>query len=392
MIMQQPSIAALFQRGGTPVRSGLDIYLDVPYINGAVGLLTNAASLAHDGRTCYQALRDSGMEIVSVFAPEFGYYGIGAPREVIPDDQNELVPIHRLNGDYPRPAPELLRSVSTLVIDLQEVGTRFHPFVNTLYQVMVACAECGTNITILDRPNPLTGVVVEGPLSAPEYLPSILPAEMPIRHGLTIGEIARWMNDVINADLNVVALEGWQRAAGYQETGLSWTSPAPDLPHLDTALLFPGTSLLECFSLSVGFGTHLPYQQIGAPYINADTLTAVMNDLYLEGLSFTPTWFRPQSGNYSGQPCEGVRVHVTDFHQVRSFELGLHLFEKVRDLYPDEVHWAVEDSPATFDMLVGTSRIREELEAGREAERIISDCRLEASDFQSDSVTYWLYE
>lgn len=374
------------------MRSGLDIYIDVPYISGTVGLLTNAASLARDGRTCYQALRDSGMDIVSVFAPEFGYYGIGAPREVIPDDQREFLPVHRLDGEYTRPTPDFLRSISALVIDLQDVGTRFHPFVNTLYQVMVACAECGTSITILDRPNPLTGVVVEGPLSAPEYLPSVLPAEMPIRHGLTIGEMARWMNDVINADLNVVALEGWKRDTHYADTGLLWTSPAPDLPHLDTALLFPGTSLLPCFSLSVGYGTQLPYQQIGAPYINADELTAAMNGLYLEGVNFTPAWFRPQTGNFAGQPCEGVRVHVTDFLQVRSFELSLYLFEKVRELYPDNLNWTSDDSPAMFDMLVGTARIREELEAGREAERILSDCRLEASDFQSDTVTYWLYE
>jgi beta-N-acetylhexosaminidase len=374
------------------VRSGLDIYIDVPYISGTVGLLTNAASLARDGRTAYQALRDSGMDIVSVFAPEFGYYGIGAPREIIPDDHRDPLPVHRLNGEYARPAPEFLRSITTLVVDLQEVGTRFHPFVNTLYQVMVACAECGTTITILDRPNPLTGVVVEGPLSAPEYLPSVLPAEMPIRHGLTIGEMARWMNDIVNADLNVIALEGWKRDAFYGETGLPWTSPAPDLPYLDSALLFPGTSLLECFSLSAGYGTPIPYQQIGAPYINADMLTSAMNELYLEGVSFTPAWFRPQIGNYAGQPCEGVRVHINDVHQVRSFELGLHLFEKVRDLYPDDFNWASDDSTAVFDMLVGTSRIREELEAGREAERIISDCRLEAADFQSDTVTYWLYE
>jgi uncharacterized protein YbbC (DUF1343 family) len=374
------------------VKNGLDIYLDVPYLNGTVGLLTTATSLARDGRTAYQALRDSGLEMAAVFAPPSGYYGINALREIIPDDPNAALAVHRLDGDHVRPNADFLRSISTMIIDLQDVGTRFHPFTSMLYQIMIACAEAGTPVTVLDRPNPLTGVVVEGPLIAPEYVPALLPAEMPIRHGLTLGEMAKWMNEVISADLTVVSMEGWRRAQLFSETGLHWTSPSPDLPTLDAALLYPSTSLLECFSLSVAHGTALTYQQLGAPYLNAEQLTAALNDLYLDGLSFTPTWFRPGAGNYAGQPCEGVRLHLTDAHQVNSFELSLKLLDCVREMYPDEAQWADEDSAAMFDLLAGTPRIREELDAGREVERILSDCRLECTEFQQDVLAYWLYE
>jgi uncharacterized protein YbbC (DUF1343 family) len=378
--------------GGKVVRSGLDIYVDVPYLNGPVGLLSNAASLTRDGRTAFQAMREVGTEIITVFAPDSGYYGIGAPREVIPDQVYDYLAVQPLNGTMPRPVPDLIRPLSALVIDIQDVGTRFHSFVHLLYQSLIACAEAGVLAVVLDRPNPLSGLTVEGPLLSSDYVPYYLPRELPIRHGLTYGELARLMNELVSADLQVVSMEGWQRSMFFHETGQRWASPAPDMPTLETALLYPGISMLECLTLSVGHGTLLPYQQIGAPYVDADALTAALNALYLPGVAFTPAWFRPSAGNYAGSPCEGVRVHVLDPQQVQCVELALYLADTVRQLHPEDAAWAGEEGAALFDALVGTARIREELDAQRGVDRIVSDYQFEAADFQAEAASYWIYE
>lgn len=374
------------------MRSGLDIYVDVPYLNGAVGLLTTAASQTSDGRTAYQALREAGVAVSHVFAPESGYYGIGATREIIPDLLQPPLPVRLLNGTPPRPTRELLKPLSGLVVDLQDVGTRFHTYAHLLYETLIGCAESGTPILVLDRPNPLSGTVVEGPLLSADYVPYYLPCELPIRHGLTYGELARLMNDTVGANLQIIAMEGWGRHMFYPQTRLPWTSPSPDVPTFEAALLYPGTSLLECFALSVAHGTSLTYQQVGAPYIDAEMLTAALNGLYLSGVSFTPTWFRPSAGNYAGQPCEGVRIHVADSYQFHCVELALYLIMTVRDLHPSEATWAGAEGAALFDALVGAAHIREEMDAERAIANIVSDYQLDAANFQSNTAEYWLYE
>lgn len=376
------------------MRSGLDIFTDVPYSDGPVGLLTTAASLTRDGRTCYRALRDAGLRIATVFTPQFGYYGIGATREVIPDADDGYVPIYRLDGGTEFPAPEELASLSMIIVDLQDVGVRFHPFLQTLHHALHTCVHADVPITVLDRPNPLRGNLVEGPLLSSELLSHYAPSfgEIPLRHGLTLGETANWFNEVIGANLTVVRMEGWHRAMMYSDTGLPWTMPTPDLPTFESAVLYPAAGLLECLPVSAGHGTTLPYQQIGAPYIDAEVLSSALNSLFLNGLSFTPTWFRPLAGNFAGQPCEGVRIHVADPRDLNVFELSLNLISVIRELYPDQAVWLLDGETIAFDVLAGTSHIREQLENGMTPERIVSDCSLEASEFMAEAASYWLYE
>lgn len=374
------------------MRTGLDIFSDVPYRTGPVGLLSSAASLSSDGRTAFQALRQAGMTITTVFAPVDGYYGLGAVREVIPDPEIGSVPVAHLNTDAFAPDVQALQHVSALLIDLQEVGSRLHVFNALTHHTLIACAQARTPVILLDRPNPLSGMAVEGPLPASAYLNLFPYCDFPIRHGLTLGEMARWMNDMIRADLTVIPMEGWRRSMHYAEIGLPWSAPSPDIPHVSSALLFSAMRLLEGLPVNVGHGTLLLYEQFGAPFIDSDALLGALERLHLPGLRLTPAWFRPASGHYAGQPCEGVRLHIVDPRLVNIVDVGLHLIDTLIELYPNEMTWIETDGAYLVDMLMGTDKIRGQLDERRPIDRILSDCRYEANAFQTDSAAFWLYE
>ncbi len=374
------------------VRLGLDVFLDSPTVSGSLGLLTNVASLTHDGRTAWRALRDEGAKVVAIFSPEHGYYAIGAAGETMPDDDHGGVPVYSLYGKNDRPAPEVLRTLSALLVDLQDTGARWYTFLATLKNVLAACAETGTSVIVLDRPNPQGGVVVEGPLAEQEHFSLVAPAAMPVRYGLTFGEAARWLNAEISAPLSVVEMVGWSRDMLFADTGLMWSAPSPNMPTASATLLYTGTCLVEGISISEGRGTPLPFEQIGAPFVQAEPLAGALNELQLPGVRFTPVWFRPTLSKFAGQSCQGVRLHITDARQVRGFAVGVCLVDLLRKKYPAEASWVETGGHNTFERLTGTRRLREALEQGQPVSELIEQCDAEASAFQAASAEFWLYE
>ncbi len=373
------------------IRSGLDVFLDAPKVSGAVGLLTNVASLTRDGQTALRALQAKGVKVAALFSPEHGYYGLGAAGESMPDDQAGSVPIHSLYGTAHTPTPEMLRPLSAVLIDLQDTGTRWYTFLATLRYMLIGCAAQGVPVIVLDRPNPQGGAIVEGMLATLELFSMVAPAALPVRYGLTIGEAARLFNETILADLTVIEMVGWRRDYFFDDTGLSWRAPSPNMPHAHTALLYTGTCLIEGLTVSEGRGTPLPFEQFGAPFMQAEALTDTLNALELPGVSFSPAWFRPASSKYAGQRCEGARIHITDARRVRGFSIGLHIVETLRQLYGTQIAWAAWGSQNGFDLLAATPYIREGLEADQPVAEIIARCEEEAAAFQADSARVWLY-
>jgi len=371
------------------MRSGLDVFLALPTLHGAVGLLTNVASLTADGRTALRALRESGVNVTVLFSPEHGYYGLGGAGESIADSQHNGIPIYSLYGANRAPSADVLNGLSAVLIDLQDTGNRWYTFLATLGHTLRSCQKAGIPAIVLDRPDPQGGLIVEGNLAEASLFSMVAPDVLPVRYGLTIGEAAHFLNRDVHADLRVVQMDGWRRDMLFADTGLSWCAPSPNMPHAETPLLYSGTCLIEGTNFSEGRGTALPFEQIGAPFVQGEALADVLNGLHLPGLSFTPVWFRPTASKYAGQRCEGVRVHVRDADAVHGFTMGLHLIGTLRALYPAEFAWTDWGGRSGFELLTATARIREAFEHGQPAAEIAAWCADEADSFAVRE--WWLY-
>jgi uncharacterized protein YbbC (DUF1343 family) len=375
------------------IRTGLDIFTQNPSISGRVGLLANVASTNRFGQTALTALQEAGVEIAAIFSPEHGYFGLGSAGEAIPDSRyGEALPIYSLYGTNNTPPSELLRGLDAVIIDLQDTGNRWYTFAYTMRAMLKACAGVGCPVLVLDRPNPQGGITVEGATADPEFFSMVAPAALPARYGLTFGELARFFNDALGANLFVIAMDGWRRDMLWADTGLRWSAPSPGMPHAQTALLYSGTCLIEGTNLSEGRGTALPFEQIGAPYIRGEVLTDALNALELPGVAFSPVWFMPQSSKYTGQRCEGVRLHLIDPYAVRGFALGIQLLSTIRELYPEAFDWHYYQDKNTFETLTATRFIRAMLDSGQPPEDILALCDEQAEDFQSHSAAFWLYD
>lgn len=374
------------------VQTGLDAYLQAPDVQGPVGLLTNAASQTSDGRTAFRALREAGLDVVTLFTPEHGYFAVAAQGESVGHSRWGDVTVFSLYGANLTPPIELLTPLSTLIIDLQNVGTRWYTFLGTVLNAIRACAEAEVPLLLLDRPNPIGGIMVEGMLPRAGYVSLVAPAALPIRYGLTSGEAARWLNRDIGASLDVITMRDWQRDMLFEDTGLVWVSPSPGIPHARTALIYAATCLIEALNVSEGRGTALPFEQIGAPFIRGEALSDALNALELPSVAFRPCWFQPTADKFAGQPCQGVRVHVTEPTNFEGLRVGLHLVQTIRNMYPEAVQWVDIEGKNWFDCLTGSGFIRQSLENGQTIEEILDACDDEAKAFQSASTEVWLYE
>ncbi len=374
------------------VRTGLEIFCDNPTVSGPVGLLTTVSSQTSDGVTAFDALRKAGVQVAALFSPEHGYFGVGAAGESISDTQDETTPIYSLYGKTRTPAPEILRILSAFIIDLQDTGNRWYTYAATMRAVLKSCAGVGVPVIVLDRPNPQGGLVMEGNIAEPEHFSLVSPAAIPVRYGLTFGELAKYFNDSIGADLFVNIMDGWTRGVLWNETGRQWVSPSPNMPHADTALLYTGTCLLEGTNISEGRGTALPFEQLGAPFVRGRDLAARMNALRLPGLRFVPVWFAPAQGKHAGQRCEGVRIGITEPRTVRGFEMGLHLIQTLRELYPQDFTWTSWDGQRNnFDTLTACTWLRDALEAEQAVAEIIARCEAQRQEFSMNATGFWLY-
>jgi len=326
----------------TPVWTGLDVLREAgfePLMGARVGLVTNQTGRARDGATTIDLLAAApGVELVALFSPEHGIRGVMDGPVSSSRDTRTGLPIHSLYGDTRRPTAEMLQGLDTLVVDLQDVGARFYTYATTMAYLLEAAAARGLRVMVLDRPNPIGGVDVEGPILDESstgftgYFPS------PVRHGLTLGELARLFNTErgIGAALEVVAMRGWQRETWFDQTGLRWVDPSPNMRNLHQALLYPGIGAIEGSNLSVGRGTDTPFEQIGAPWIDGPELARELNTRRLPGVRVYPLRFSPSSSRFAGELCEGVFFIVTDRDAVRPVRLGLEVAAALYRLYGDQ--------------------------------------------------------
>ncbi len=360
------------------MRMGIDILLQeerARIVGKRLGLLVHAASRTADGTPVIARMQaDAEIIVAALFGPEHGIEGHAQDMEPVDGgrDPKSGLPIFSLYGptfESLTPTPEMLEGIDALVIDLQDIGSRYYTYVWTAVLCLKACARAGKPIVLCDRPNPLGGEIVEGGPIEAEFESFVGLHSIPVRHGLTIGEIVQWMNDreKIGGDLTVVPMEGWTRSMNWPDTGLAWVNPSPNMRSYNAALLYPGMCLLEGTNLSEGRGTDTPFDIVGAPFIDTDDLFDAFEALALPGVHAAPTSFIPTSRKWAAHVCHGFRWVVSDAHAFRPYLTGLAFIWLVRKMYGDagfvwneHPYEFVTDKPA-IDLLTGSAHFREQI-------------------------------
>ncbi|PKW05451.1 Uncharacterized conserved protein YbbC, DUF1343 family [Streptomyces sp. 1222.5] len=348
---------------------------------GRLGLVTNHTGVLPDLRPAPSALLEAGARLVALFGPEHGLHGTGqaGESEAVRTDPATGLPVHDTYGCDAERLDKLLidSGVDALVYDLQDIGARFYTYVWTMFDLMVSAARTGVRFVVADRPNPLGGLVSEGPLLEPAYAGFVGRAPVPVRHGLTCGELARYLNTsaVLDAagtaaDLTVIEAVGWRRAMDAEATGLPWVAPSPNMPTTATATVYPGTCLFEGTNLSEGRGTTQPFETVGAPYIDARFAPALA-ELALPGVHFRDLRFVPTFHKHAGRPLRGVQLHVTDRETFAPVRTAVAMLATLRGLYPEDFAWLTPDGGAAgtghrhfIDLLWGSDRLRRAVDAG----------------------------
>lgn len=359
---------------------GVDRLLeDITRLQGRrIALLTHAAGVTSTLIPTAAALRHLiGDKLVALFAPEHGLESAAPDASPISSTYHPHwgIPIYSLYGEVRRPSPAMLSGVEVIVVDLQDVGARFYTYIWTLSFVLEAASEMDIPVIVLDRPNPLGGRVC-GPILQSEFSSFLGRFPIPIQHGMSIGELANMFNLIfaIHAPLEIIPMQRWQRTMGWEELGLPWVPPSPALPNLEAVCLYPGLCLLEGTNLSEGRGTALPFQVVGAPWVDDEAYLAEQLNAYsLPGVRFRPTAFIPCEGKWGGQVCHGVQIHVINKQQTDALLVGLTLIASLRHLYPDHFSWLETSSEGNkhhFDLLIGNAEVRAMLESGTPAEEI----------------------
>lgn len=370
--------------------ANLDRYVGKKHL----GLITNPSGVDRNLTSTVDRLYASG-QLVALFGPEHGVRGVAQAGEKVESyrDPKTNLPVYSLYGETRRPTPEMLTGIDALVFDIQDVGCRFYTYIYTLLYVMEAAAEQGIQVVVLDRPNPLGGHVVEGNILEAEFT-SFVGYPIPVRYGLTIGELALYFNNVydIKAELTVVPLHGWERHRFGDELGLPWVPPSPNIPKVETALIYAGTCFVEGTNLSEGRGTALPFEIVGAPFVDGVVLADAMNALGLSGVRFRPTAFSPAFSKHAGELCQGVQIHVLDRASFRPVETGLLLVSQVAALYPEfEFLVPQEGRRYFFDLLAGTDKVRKVIEDGQPLTELFDQWKDEHHEFQRRCEPFLLY-
>ena len=251
------------------------------------------------------------------------------------------IPIYSLYGEHREPTAEMLEDVDLLLVDLQDVGARYYTFIWTMYLCLRACEKAGVHVLVLDRPNPINGVATEGPVLDPEYQSFVGLHSIPIRHGRTMGELAQQFRDEAfpDCELSISPMKNWKRAMWFDQTGLRWVMPSPNMPTLDTATVYPGMCLLEGTNISEGRGTTRPFEIFGAPFINAEVLCRELTNLKLPGVYFRENYFQPTFHKFVGELCGGAQLHVIDRETFRPFMTGVEIIKRIRKIYGEQFQW-----------------------------------------------------
>jgi uncharacterized protein YbbC (DUF1343 family) len=368
------------------MRIGLEaICRDPAAVRGRrIGLLTNPTGVTAEWTPTAVALAAAGARVAALFGPEHGLHGAVQDAVGLDDAVEDVqgvgpTPVFSLyRGDEDTaPPPAALAGLDLLVVDLQDVGARFYTYLTTLGLLLEAAAPVGLPVLVLDRPNPIGGAV-EGPGLDPACRSFVGRYDLPVRHGLTLGEAARYINATAlggQVDVAVAAMEGWTRSTLWPATGRSWIPPSPNIPTWETTILYPGTCLVEGVTLSEGRGTTRPFEMLGAPWVGPERFAGALNARDLPGVHFRPCRFVPTFAKYAGEVCGGVHVHVTDPAAVRAVALGLAVIETAMALYPDDMAWLPaprEGAPAPFDRLIGSPTIAAAIAAGAPLDALVA--------------------
>jgi uncharacterized protein YbbC (DUF1343 family) len=390
------------QADPAPVRPGVEVFVENPpeVVRGKrVGLITNHSGIDRQRRATIDLLRAMPeLELVALFSPEHGIRGIADSRVESSVDEATGLPIHSLYSDTRKPTPEMLEGIDVLVYDIMDLGVRQYTYESTLALAMQAAAENGIPIVVLDRPNPVTGTIMEGNILEPGFESFVGIYPVLSRHGMTVGELARMYNveQGIGADLTVVPVEGWTRDQWFDETGLPWVNPSPNIRRLEAAIHYPGVVFFEAINVSEGRGTETPFEQIGAPWLKNEEVAAEMNAMNLPGIRFEPVEFHiaEGAGKYPGEHVKGVRFIITDRETYRPIETSLLMIELIRRLHPTEFRWrGANGRPSqmlTIERHGGTARLRQAIEAGTVRE-LLREWERDQDTFREKRAPYLLY-
>lgn len=388
-----------------PVKTGLDVLLEnhLSRLKGRrIGLVAHAASVnsrlsnAIDLFSAHPAI-----DLKAIFGPQHGIFAETQDNMVEWNgyrDPSSGIPVYSLYGETRRPTSRMLADLDVLVVDLQDVGARYYTFIQTLALTMEACRDEGIELMILDRPNPIGGVQTEGPVLDASFSSFVGLYPMPIRHGMTIGEIALYLKGEfgLTCTLDVIPMQGWQRHLFFDETGLPWVLPSPNMPSLETALVYPGACLLEGTNVSEGRGTTRPFEISGAPWVEPQRLAVRLNDLDLPGIFFRPLYLIPTFHKWQGQKIGGVQMHVLDRETFKPFLSGLALVRSYRESDQTAFHWKAppyeyETHRLPFDILCGTDSIREALEERRDLIDLEASWQADLQAFRKVRDRYLIY-
>jgi uncharacterized protein YbbC (DUF1343 family) len=395
------------------VTTGIDRIEEAPYRSllkdRRIGLVTNASGLSprYGWRGTVEVMAPR-YTVAALFAPEHGVRGVLGPGEKVSHGVDALsgIPTYSLFEDMVfagadesatdkayMPAPESLREIDLLFFDMPDVGSRYFTYASTLFYTMRAAAAAGIPLVVTDRPNPLGGEVVEGCRQDESCRSFIGLARVPIRHGLTLGELARYYNGAygLGCDLTVIPMEGWERSMLWEDCGLPFVKPSPNLPTPESILVYNGTCMLAGTNATEGRGTTTPFTTVGAPYVNPLELADALDALHLDGLRFSPTHFIPSFSKYQGEVCGGVDIHVTDPRALRAVGLGLHLIRTLQALYPRDFAFrapATPDGRWHIDLSTGNDTLRT---TQRSAAEIYAAWQTDAKSFQEETLLYRLY-
>jgi len=335
-------LSSLYAQTPARVFNGIDVLREqdfAPLAGKRVGLITNHTGLAMDGVSTIDLLyRTNVCKLIALFSPEHGIRGTADENVDSSVDKTTGLPVYSLYGETRRPTAEMLEGIDALVFDIQDIGTRFYTYISTMAYSMEEAAKAGIPFYVLDRPNPIGGVRIEGPMldadktSFTGYMP------LPVRHGMTAGELARYFNTEkrIGAKLEVIAMKGWRRAHMFWDTGQIWVNPSPNMRSVTAAILYPGVGLLEQTNVSVGRGTERPFETVGAPWIQPNRFVELLREAGVAGVEFVPVYFTPDSSRHKDTRCGGVNLIVTAPEKLNSVSLGLTLISVLRNLYPAE--------------------------------------------------------
>jgi len=387
-------------------KTGLEILLaegDRRLKNRRAGVIANPSSVGRSFEHIVDLLHSLCKgRLAAVFGPQHGARGETQDNMIEWEDYRDArtgLPVYSLYGKTRKPSADALKDLDALIFDVPDVGSRYYTFIYTMALAMEACRENEKTMIVLDRPNPINGVDIDGPVLDPEFRSFVGLFPLPIRHAMTVGELAQYFNRAcgIGCQLEVVKMERWARPMFFDETGIPWVMPSPNMPTLDTALVYPGMCLFEGTNVSEGRGTTRPFELNGAPWVNPGDLIHLLDCHHLPGVIFRPAFYIPTFHKWAGQMVGGVQIHVTDRTVFKPFLTGLALLMAYRELGGDRFQWKAppyeyEYEKLPFDILCGTDRIRRQIEAGESLQSIENGWLAETDAWKAVRQEFLLYE